>query len=425
MWRTVKQLTTSCVLGINKRNAGYTLRYNPRRLYKQLAVFNKMKQVLILLIVLSVATGIAWLVYERIDEVADRQRSRGGKKPVPVEVAEIQRGPIELVHIFTGTLEAQAQFVVAPKVSGLIEELSVDMADTVIRGQVVAKLDDAEYVQAVIQAQADLAVAKANLAEAESLMTISQRKLERIEKLYQRGINSGEQFDTAKAEQLSAQARIKVTQAQLKRAEAVLKTARIRLTYTKVTANWVGGSRQRVVAERYLDEGETVSANAPLLQIVELNPIMAVFFVTERDYASLKLGQVAFLVTDAYSGEKFHGKIERIAPMFDKGTRQARVELRVNNSDLRLKPGMFARVSVALEQVAETTIVPEHALTKRNQQNGIFVLNGESVVWREVQVGIRQGERVQVTGEDLTGLVVTLGQQLLDNGSTVIYRKSQ
>ncbi len=382
-----------------------------------------MKKILILL-VFSIVGSIAWLIFERLNNVAEKPREKGEKKAVPVEVAEIQRGSIESVHILTGTLEPQAQFVVAPKVSGLIKQLSVDMADTVIRGQVVAKLDDAEYVQAVIQAQADLAVAKANWAEAKSLMKISQRKLERIEALHRRGINSGEQFDTAKAEQLSAQAQVKVTHALLKRAEAELKTARIRLSYTKVTANWVGGNKRRVVAKRYLDEGETVSANAPLLQIVELDPMMAVFFVTERDYASLQPGQVAFLVTDVYPGEKFQGEIERIAPIFDKATRQARVEMRVVNSDLRLKPGLFARVTVVLEQIAETTIVPEHALTKRNRQNGVFVLNGDSVVWREVQLGIRQGERVQVTGEGLTGLVVILGQQLLDNGSTVSYRKS-
>ncbi len=377
-----------------------------------------MKKIMILLI-LSIIVGISWLVYERLYPNIDKPQDGDEKKSVPVEIAEIQHGPIELLHVFTGTLEANAQFVVASKVSGLIEKVTVDMADTVIRGQVVAKLDDAEYVQMLVQVQADMAVAQANLAEAKSLLTISQRKLERIVELHQRGINSGEQFDIAKAEQLSAQAHVTVTQAQVKRAKAVLKTAHIRLNYTKVTANWVGGNRHRIVAERYLDEGETISANTPLLQIMELDPIIVVFFVTERDYANLQLGQIASLVTDVYPGEKFHGKIERIAPIFDKSTRQARIELRVENSDLRLKPGMFARVTVVLKRIKKTTIVPEHALTKRNHQNGVFVVNGNSVVWHEVQIGIRQGEQVQVTGEGLTGFVVILGQQLLDNGSLI------
>ena len=104
------------------------------------------------------------------------------------------------------------------------------------------------------------------------------------------------------------------------RAEASLETANIRLGYTRITAGWSGGDDQRVVAERYVDEGETVSANTPLLRIVELDPITGVIFVTERDYARLQPGQeVLLLTTDAYPGEDFQGRIERIAPVFRAG----------------------------------------------------------------------------------------------------------
>ena len=96
-----------------------------------------------------------------------------------------------------------------------------------------------------------------------------------------------------------------VTKAQVIRAQAALETARIRLGYTEVNAGWRGGREQRVVAERYVDEGETVTANAPLLRIVELNPIKGVFFVTERDYATLQPGQRASLITDAYPDATF------------------------------------------------------------------------------------------------------------------------
>jgi multidrug efflux pump subunit AcrA (membrane-fusion protein) len=78
---------------------------------------------------------------------------------VPVEVAQIQRGPIALQRTFSGELEALAEFVVAPKVSGRVERVMVKIADTVQRGQVVAELDNDEYIQAVAQARADLEVA--------------------------------------------------------------------------------------------------------------------------------------------------------------------------------------------------------------------------------------------------------------------------
>lgn len=374
-------------------------------------------------VILLIAAMLAgWAVYQRLQESAGGSLPQADKRrPVPVEVAQIQRGDIELQRAFSGNLQAYAEFVVAPKVSGRIERLNVDLADIVSRGQLVARLDNDEYVQAVRQAQADLAVANANLAEAESLLKIAERELQRVEKLRERGVSSESQRDTAKADQLAKAAHVEVTKAQVMRAQATLETARIRLGYTEVTAAWRGGSEQRVVAERYVDEGETVSANAQLLRIVELNPIKVVTFVTERDYAQLQVGQAANLTTDAYPAESFAGEIVRISPVFRENTRQAQVELRVANPNLRLKPGMFVRVSVILQQARGVDIVPEQALTTRAGQSGLFLLSGDdqSVSWHPVEIGIRQGDRVEVRGEGLGGRVVTLGQQLLDEGSQV------
>ncbi len=83
---------------------------------------------------------------------------------------------------------------------------------------------------------------------------------------------------------------------------------------------------------------------------------------------------------------------------------------------------MFIRTTVVLDRIADATIVPEQALTTRNEEDGVFVVNkdGKSVVWRKVKVGIREGKRVQVEGEGLSELVVTLGQQLVENGSSII-----
>ncbi|MDX1529520.1 MAG: efflux RND transporter periplasmic adaptor subunit, partial [Gammaproteobacteria bacterium] len=308
-----------------------------------------------------------------------------------------------------------------PKVGGRIEEIAVDLADTVNRGQLVARLDDDEFVQTVAQVEAGWAVAKANVAEARSLVEIAERELKRIDDLRKRGVASASQLDAARADQLAKRAHVEVTKAQLARAEAELEAARIRLGYTQISANWRGGGEERVVAERYVDEGETVSANAPLLRIVEIAPITAVFFVTERDYALLKPEQVASLRTDAFPGETFEGRIARIAPVFRESTRQARVEVWLDNTGLRLKPGMFVRAEVVLDRVTEATIVPEQALVRRDGRDGVFVLNadGKSVTWREVAVGIRNDGQVQVQGENLGAHVVTLGQQLLDDGSAV------
>lgn len=374
-----------------------------------------------LLLLLGAAVALAWGIYERLGSADKGPSAKAEKPPVPVEVAAIEHGPIELLRTFTGTLEARAEFVVAPKVSGRVEQLNLDLADQVTRGQVVALMDDAEYVQAVARAQADLEVARASNAEADSLLQIAERELKRVEDLRGRGVSSESQRDVAKAEQLAKQAQVKVTTARIASAMADLEGARIRLGYTKVSADWRGGGEQRVVAERYVDEGETLAANAPLLRIVELDPITAVFFVTERDYARLQTGQPASLATDAFPDERFSGTIERIAPVFSESTRQARVELRVGNPELRLKPGMFARATVMLRRVEQADIVPQQALTTRDGNDGVFMVSadGSTAVWRRVEAGILQGDRQQVSGEDLSGRVVVLGQQLLDDGSRV------
>jgi len=373
------------------------------------------------ILLVGAAAGLGWVIFAELQDRAGATKRGKTLRPVPVEVARIQHGPIALQRIFSGELNALAEFVVAPKVSGRVERVFVNIADTVTRGQVVAELDNGEYVQAVAQAQADLEVARANRSQAKSALEIADREFKRTELLLKRGIASDSEFDAARQDRLAKQAQLKVAAAQVTKAESSLETANIRLGYTKVTAGWTGGAEYRVVAERYVDEGQTVAANAPLLLIVDLDPIVGVIFVTERDYAHLKPGQLVSLTTDAYPGEQYPGRIARIAPIFRKSTRQARIEMIIDNPQHRLKPGMFISATVVLARVPEATIVPEQALTIRNDRSGVFIVSedGRSVAWHEVKAGIRAGHRVQVQGEGLSGQVVTLGQQLVKDGSAI------
>jgi RND family efflux transporter MFP subunit len=373
------------------------------------------------LIVLLLAGGLAWAVWSRLQEPARPPGLGAGVRPVPVEAAPVEHGPMALRRTFSGTLESPAEFLVAPKVSGRVEAIPVDLGDAVQRGQIVARLDNDEYVQAVAQAEAELAVARAHLSEAGSALHIAERELKRIETLKKRGVASASQLDAARAEQLAARSGLEVTKAQAAKAEASLETARIRLGYTTVAVDWTGGDAQRHVSERLVDPGDTVAANTPLLGIVELHPLTGVVFVPEKDYARLAVGQSAGLLTDAFPGETFKARISRIAPVFEEATRQARVELRVDNPEQRLKPGMFIRATVVLDRVAEAVIIPEAALTERSDQTGVFLLqeSGRSVTWQPVRTGIHEDGKIQVLEPELAGRVVTLGQHLLEHGSAV------
>jgi RND family efflux transporter MFP subunit len=333
----------------------------------------------------------------------------------------VERRALDLERTLSGALEAESQVVVAPKVGGRIERLAVDLADPVQRGQAVAFLDDAEYAQEVKQAEAELAVAMANLAQARNALEISHRENQRIVTLRERGIASDSEYDIVDASRMEKEAQVEVAEAQVNRATAALESSRIRYEYTRVTADWSEGDAERRVAERFVEEGGTVSANEPLLLIVQLDPIMAVISATERDYGRLRPGLEARFTTDAFPGEEFRGRIERIAPVFRESSRQARVELTLANPEGRLKPGMFIRATITLDHVEEAVAVPEAALTRRGDAEGVFLVDesGERVRWVPVETGIRSRGWAQLRTPSLSGRVVTLGQHLIDDGSAI------
>ncbi len=340
----------------------------------------------------------------------------------PVAVGAVEVRPITLRRTFSGALEAASEVTVAPRISGHVKGLAVDIGDPITRGQVVAWIDDQEWVQAVLQSRAELAVAKANVEEAEAGAKIAERTFERIERLRKDGVASESEMDAARTAALARRSRVSVTKAQVQRADAALASAEIRLQQATVTANWDGDDDgARVVARRFVDEGTNVSAGTAMLSIVGLQPMVAVVFVPERDYARLAEGQLATIATDAYPGESFTGTVARVAPVFSQNTRQVRVELEVENKDLRLKPGMFVRAALDLGADQGATVVPYAALTRRGDVLGVFTIDraGDVARWRPVRAGIREGDFVQVFGDGVSGQVVTLGQELCDDGAPV------
>jgi RND family efflux transporter MFP subunit len=320
-------------------------------------------------------------------------------------------------------LESVESFEVAAEVSGEIERISVDIGDEVERGAVLVELNDEEFQQNLAQAKAELKVAEANLTRARNDLEIAQREFERIETLQERGVSSEAEFDRARAELLSQTAMLEVAEAQLIRQEAAVESAQIRLNYTRVRAEWdaEGDGNGRYVGTRYVDEGQIVSANEALLSIVQIQPITGVFFVTERDYSRMRTGQEVRVTTDAYPGRQFTGAVNRIAPVFDERSRQARIEVELPNQAQELKPGMFIRVEVTLESMEAASVVPYAALTRRDEVDGVFLLEEArgAVRWQPVEILIREGESVAVRGLPETGEVVVLGQQMLDDGSAI------
>jgi RND family efflux transporter MFP subunit len=347
----------------------------------------------------------------------------GGGVAVAVEVARIERGSLRDLGSYTGTLMAKTHVIVAPKISGRLNRLLVDIGDPVRSGQLLAVLEDEEYRQAVIQAEADLRVARANLEEARSSLAMAERNLERARALHQSGIQSDAQLDQVTAAQESQKAQFHVAEAQVANREAALESARLRLSYTRIAATWERGRPVRVVGERFVDEGVLLTANTPILSIIELQPITAVIHVTDREYFRLKTGQEAAVSGSAFPGKEFGGRIVRIAPMLKEASRQARVEIEVDNPERLLKPGMFVSVQIEFARRSGATIVPFNALAKRGDLQGIFMADLEQRTARflPVRTGVVEGNRVEILEPaGLSGYVVVLGHYLLEEEGRII-----
>lgn len=384
-----------------------------------------MKRFLVSIVVIAILGVLGWRIYEKVEETKTEAGAgaggRGGPASVAVEIAPVEKGTVREIAQFTGSLSPRSAFILAPKVGGRLEILTVDVGDLVQPGDMIARLEDAEYIQQVEQARAELAVAKAAVAESQSNVNVTQRELERTEILREKKMASESELDEIEAAYAAALAKQQVAAAEVNRRQAALKATEVRLSYTTISATWGEEDGARVVGERFVDEGEMLRANSPIVSILDNSVMTAEIDVIERDYPKVKIGQSATITTDGYPGVEFTGKVVRIAPMLKELSRQASVEIEIDNQDRRLKPGMFIRASIQFDQHEDVTVIPVSALVRREEIQGVFVADLDEKVadFVPVKVGITEGWKAEIIAPPLSGFVVTLGQHLLEDGGAI------
>jgi len=339
------------------------------------------------------------------------------RPPVAVAVDSVRYGKIQEVRQLTGTIFPRYQYIVAPKVSGRLFKINKRIGDWVKRGEFIARIDDAEYQQAVLEAEANLKISQANLAETESQFELARQELERVQSLQQKGIASPSELDAAISNNNAMQSRIKLAQAQVEQRQAALSSAKIRLSYTVLAATEPG-----FIGERFVDEGSLLAPNSPVVSVIGIDTVIVRTTVIERVYGRIQLGQTAEISVDAYSSRKFYGHVYRIAPMLQEASRVAQMEVTVANDSLLLKPGMFSKVNLILAEKDSAQLIPANALINRNGKSGIFVIpRGKAIAhYTPVQVGIVTVDNAEIIAPILEGKVVTLGQHLLEDSSAVI-----
>lgn len=381
-----------------------------------------MKKALFIVGLLLLAGLVAWRTYRNLTRPAGPAGRESRQAAVAVVVEPVGRAAVRDVRRFTGTVVPNAQFHVAPKVAGRLERLMVNVGDAVTNGALIASLDSQEYSQQVEQARAELDVVRAAVADVRSALDIAARDLERAVELRRQQVASQAELDQAEALHRAAEARYAVALAQVQQREAALRASETRLSYTRIHAAWENGQGARVVGERFVDEGAMLRANDPIVSVLDVETVIVLVFVIERDYPHVRVGQPAVITADAHPGRTFTGQVLRMAPLLREASRQARVEIAVPNAARLLAPGMFVRADLVFAERDAATVVPVESLARRNGSAGVFLADPVTRTARYVPVtiGIVDGARAEVLEPPLEGLVVTLGQHLLEDGGAIV-----
>jgi RND family efflux transporter MFP subunit len=203
--------------------------------------------------------------------------------------------------------------------------------------------------------------------------------------------------------------------AQIRQTEATLRLAQIHLKNTTIRAPISG-----IISKRFLDQGSFVSTTTPIVRIVAMDTVKVVVQVVEIEIAQLRAGAIAEIYVDAYREEVFQGLVVRISPTVDPESRTADVEIRVDNKDHRLKPGMFARVSIVTQRRDGVLLLSKDWLVRQSATPQVFVNENGKALRRVVSLGVEGEQHVEVlkglqAGEE----VIVAGQYELKDGMPV------
>lgn len=289
----------------------------------------------------------------------------GGERKIPIryKTAPVERGSIISVVNATGTINPVTMVQVGSQVTGMVESLHADFNSVVKKDQVVARIDPFPYRARRDQAAASLANAKAAVLKAKADQSQRKRELDRVQSLIKQQFVSQNDVDMAVTAYEGAMAQLAVAEAAVKQAQAFLEAAELDLTYTVIKSPIDG-----IVISRLVEVGQRISASVsiPMIFMVaqDLTKMQVDANVSEADIGGMTEGKEAAFTVDAYPGERFQGRIRQVrnSPINVQNVVTYDVVVGVENSDLRLKPGMTANVSIIVARKDQVLKVPNAAL---------------------------------------------------------------
>jgi membrane fusion protein (multidrug efflux system) len=315
-------------------------------------------------------------------------------RPPSVEAARVELARLSDDTAAVGSLRSRQGVVLRPEVNGRITALNFTDGQRVRKGQVLVQFDDQLPLAQVQQSLAELSIAQANQKRNQELVAqnfISQRSLD------------------------ESAANLQVAQAKLALAQAT--AARL-----KIVAPFDG-----IAGIRLVSVGDYLKDGADIVNIEDIEAIFVDFRLPERFQSKVKRGQTAMLDIDALPGRKYSAQIQAIDPLIDANGRSVGIRACIDNRQLQLRPGMFARVNTVFGVRESARVIPEEAIVPQgNRQFVIKLLAGPDEKTRttqrvEVKVGLRRPGKVEILeGLEAGDSVVTAGQQRVQRDGTVV-----
>jgi len=338
-----------------------------------------------------------------------------GEAAIPVAVAVVGKGSISDELSLTGNVEAVCDVDLYSKVTGRLEKLNSDAGDEVGKGEVVALIDKEDFEARLNQARAELDVARAELKKAAADLHKADKDRGRVLRLYEDGIESEDLFDQADTAYKAALASHDLAESNVWNREARLEQARILLDETTIESPLDG-----FVARKYVDAGAMITLSTPILKVVNIDAVDVVVAVPEVKLSYVKIGAPVNIKVDAYPHDIFSGKVVRISPWVDLKTRTSKVEVSIENPGYRLKPGMFARVTLELERRAGVPLIPKDAIIMVGSERAVYVVEGGAAMVKKVRTGLEKGNIIEVLdGIGAGEKIIVRGQSVVSDGKRV------
>ena len=326
---------------------------------------------------------------EAVEQVAENEAeiAEDEEIAVPVEVAEVTAGPIASYISATANLVAEDQVKVLSEAEGRVERLLVEEGDSVTKGQVLAVL---------VQDEAKIAMSKVELKASNA-----NAALERAKGTRDQGLISAEAYDALKMEYDVA--RQEVAEAEWRLAKTV-----IRAPFS---------SR---VTERFVTLGQHLRPGDELFTVADYDPLVARIYLPERDVIELEEGREVRIALAASAEISFTGRIRQIAPVVDTATGTVKVTVEAVRPPVGVRPGAFVSIGIVREQHPTALLLPRESVIRELRAVHVFVTEDDTAVKKTVELGIEEGDLVEVLSGVAEGdKVVVAGQGGLDDGQKI------